>query len=203
MARKSHWENTKRIETLVDGIFAIAMTLLVLNLNIPQLVYPVPDATMQNILIGLGPKLFTYALSFILLAIFWRVNHNQFYHITRANTSLLWITILWLLFVALVPFSTSLTGEYGYLTSAQVFFSINLLIIGSLSALIWYYATEKNLIGDKLSFKEIKNIRRLNLVLPAVSLLAIGMAFINPSWSSLSYALIPIILRIMEKNQAE
>ena len=203
MARKSHWENTKRIEALVDGIFAIAMTLLVLNLNIPQLVYPVPDATMQNILIGLGPKLFTYALSFILLAIFWRVNHSQFYHIKRANTSLLWITILWLLFVALVPFSTSLTGEYGYLTSAQVFFSLNLLIIGSLSALIWYYATEKNLIGDKLSFKEIKNIRRLNLVLPAVSLLAIGMAFINPSWSSLSYALIPIILRIMEKNQAE
>ena len=132
MARKSHWENTKRIETLVDGIFAIAMTLLVLNLNIPQLVYPVPDATMQTILIGLGPKLFTYALSFVLLAIFWRVNHSQFYHIKRVNTSLLWITIIWLLFVALVPFSTSLTGEYGYLTSAQVFFGLNLLIIGSI-----------------------------------------------------------------------
>jgi uncharacterized membrane protein len=203
MARRSHWENTKRIETLVDGVFAIAMTLLVLNLDIPQLVYPVPDATMQNILIGLGPKLFTYALSFILLAIFWRVNHSQFYHIKRANTTLLWITIIWLLFVGLVPFSTSLTGEYGYLTSAQVFFSLNLLFIGSLSALIWYYATERNLIGDELSFKEIMNIRRLNLVLPVVSLLALGMAFINPSWSGLSYALIPIILRIVENNHAE
>jgi uncharacterized membrane protein len=203
MARRSHWENTKRIETLVDGIFAIAMTLLVLNLDVPQLVYPVPDATMQNILIGLGPKLFTYALSFILLAIFWRVNHSQFYHIKRANTTLLWITIIWLLFVGLVPFSTSLTGEYGYLTSAQVFFSLNLLFIGSLSALIWYYATERNLIGDELSFKEIMNIRRLNLVLPVVSLLALGMAFINPSWSGLSYALIPIILRIVENNHAE
>ena len=200
MARRSHWENTKRIETLVDGIFAIAMTLLVLNLNIPQLAYPVPDATMQNILIGLGPKLFTYALSFILLAIFWRVNHSQFYHIKRANTTLLWITILWLLFVALVPFSTSLTGEYGYLTSSQVFFGFNLLLIGALSALIWYYVTEKNLIGDELSFKEIMKIRRLNLVLPTVSILAILIAFINPSWSSWSYALIPIILRIMEKN---
>lgn len=203
MARKSHWENTKRIETLVDGIFAIAMTLLVLNLDVPQLVYPLPDATMQNILIGLGPKLFTYALSFILLAIFWRVNHSQFYHIKRANTTLLWITIMWLLFVGLVPFSTSLTGDYGYLTSAQVFFSINLFFIGSLSALIWYYATERNLIGDKLSFKEIMNIRRLNLVLPVISLLAIGIAFINPSWSGLSYALIPIILRIIENNHAE
>lgn len=167
------WESSKRIETLVDGIFAIAMTLLVLNLDVPQFVYSVADVTVQNILIGLGPKLFTYALSFILLAIFWKVNHNQFYYIKRVSSPLLWLTVIWLLFVALVPFSTSLTGEYGYLTSAQVFFDLNMFFIGALPALIWYYASENDLIGNELTSKEIRHGRRSNLALPIVSLLAI------------------------------
>lgn len=200
MALRSSWENTKRIETLVDGIFAISMTLLVLNLDVPQLADTVSDATLISVLIGLWPKFFTYALSFVLLAIFWRVNHSQFYHIKRVNTPLLWLTIIWLLFVALVPFSTSLTGEYGYLTSAEVFFNLNLLLIGSLTALIWYYATENKLIGKDLTLEEIGHIRKVNLVFPLASLLAVLMAFISPSWSTLSYLLIPVIMRIMEKN---
>jgi uncharacterized membrane protein len=200
MAPKYRWETTKRIETLVDGIFAIAMTLLVLNLDIPQLVNPVTDATLQNVLVGLGPKLFTYALSFILLAIFWRVNHGQFYHIKRLNSTLLWITVIWLLFVALVPFSTSLNGQYGNLTTAQVFFGLNMFFIGILIALIWYYATEKNLTADDLNLEDVMYVRRLNLVLPFVSLVAIGLAFIIPSWSSFAYILIPILHRFLEKN---
>ena len=200
MALVSQWETTKRIETLVDGIFAIAMTLLVLNLDIPQMINPVTDSTLQYFLIGLGPKLFTYALSFILLAIFWRVNHSQFYHIKRLNNTLLWITVIWLLFVALVPFSTSLNGQYGNLTTAQVFFGINMFFIGVLTALIWYYATEKNLTTDDLKLEDITSIRRINLVLPLASLLNIGFAFFIPGWSSLAYLLIPILHRIIEKN---
>jgi len=202
MARGSHLESTNRIETLVDGIFAIAMTLLVLNLDIPQLVKPVSDATMQSILIALEPKFFTYALSFILLAIFWRINHSQFYYIKRVDNPLLWINVVWLLFVALVPFSTSLTGEYGYLISSNVFFDLNLFAIGALSAFNWYYATEKNLVDKDIDSVKIKNMRRLNLIFPFVSLLAVIMAFITPSWSTLSYLLIPVIFRIMGKNQS-
>lgn len=198
MPRKSHWENSKRIEALVDGIFAIAMTLLVLNLSVPQLANPVQDATIHSFLIDLIPKLFTYALSFVLLAIFWKINHSQFYYIKRVNTPLLWITVIWLLFVALVPFSTSLTGEYGNLQSAQVFFDLNLLVIGLLSALSWYYATEKKFIVNEITDEEISKIRKKNLLLPAASLLAMGLTFISPSWSSLAYLFIPIIERIFK-----
>ncbi len=102
------WKTTSRIETLVDGIFAIAMTLLVLNLSIPQLTHSVSNITVENYLINLIHKLFTFALSFFILAIFWRANHQQFYRIKRINFILLWITIIWLFFVVLVP-STSLT----------------------------------------------------------------------------------------------
>ena len=191
------WETTERIETLVDGIFAISMTLLVLNLSIPQLTNSVSNNTVENYLISLIPKLFTYTLSFVILGIFWRVNHQQFYQIKRANTVFLWITVIWLLFVALVPFSTSLTGVYGGFQSVQIFFDVNLLLIGVFSGLIWYYATKKGFIDKKLTPEKIIEINKLNLILPIVAIIAITLTFVTPSWSWASYLLIPLVKKII------
>ncbi|MGB9978629.1 TMEM175 family protein [Methanobacterium sp.] len=191
------WETTGRIETLVDGIFAIAMTLLVLNLSIPQLTSSVPNITIENYLISSIPKFFTYGLSFVILAIFWRVNHQQFYRIKRADSTFLWITVLWLLFVALVPFSTSLMGGYGETQSANIFFNINLLLIGIFSGLIWYYATKKDFI-EELSREKITELNKLNLMLPIAALIAIGVSFVIPAFSTFMYLTIPIIKRIIK-----
>lgn len=191
-------ETTSRMETLVDGIFAIAMTLLVLNLSIPQLTHSVSNVTIENHLISLIPKFFTYALSFILLAVFWRMNHQQFYRIKRIDNTLVWITVIWLLFVALVPFSTSLVGEYGSVQISEIFFDVNMFLIGALSALSWYYATEKGFTDKKLTRENIHKIRKLNLIFPVVALLAIGVTFITPSWSGVTYISITIFKRIMD-----
>jgi uncharacterized membrane protein len=194
---QDEWETTSRIETLVDGIFAIAMTLLVLNLSIPQLTNSVSNTTVENYLIGLIPKFFTYALSFVILGIFWRVNHQQFYRIKRANITFLWITVIWLLFVALVPFSTSLMGEFGNTQSANIFFNANLLLIGVFSGLIWYYATKKGFIDEKLTRERIIELNKINLILPIVALIAIGAAFIIPAYSTLMYLTIPLVKKII------
>ena len=190
------WETTSRIETLVDGIFAIALTLLVLNLSIPQLTNSMSNIAVEDYLIGLIPDLFTYALSFVILAIFWRINHQQFYRIKRANNVLLWITVIWLLFVALVPFSTSLMGGYGETQAANIFFNINLLLIGIFSGLIWYYATRKDFI-EELSREKIIELNKLNLMLPIAALIAIGASFIIPAFSTFTYLAIPLIKRII------
>ncbi|MGB9936371.1 MAG: TMEM175 family protein [Methanobacterium sp.] len=196
---KSVWETTSRIETLVDGIFAIAMTLLVLSIDVPQLAYPVSNDLIIKSLFDLSSNFFNYALSFVLLAIFWRVNHQQFYRIKRTDGLFLWITVIWLLFVVLVPFSTSLTGDYGYLEVPQIFFNLNLFAIGVMQTLIWYYATEKKYVDKELTQEEIRKSRRTNLILPIVSLIAIGVAFISPSWSGLTYAFIPLVKKIIER----
>ena len=190
-------ETTGRMETLVDGIFAIAMTLLVLNLSIPQLTHSISNITIESQLISLIPKFFTYALSFILLAMFWRINHQQFYRIKRIDNTLVWITVMWLLFVALMPFSTSLIGEYGSVQISEVFFDVNMFLIGILSALSWYYATEKGFTDKELTNEKIHKIRKLNLIFPVVALLAIGATFITPSWSGVTYISIVIFKRIM------
>lgn len=191
-------ETTGRMETLVDGIFAIAMTLLVLNLSIPQLTHSISNITIENQLISLIPKFFTYALSFILLATFWRINHQQFYRIKRIDNTLVWITVIWLLFVALMPFSTPLIGEYGSVQISEIFFDVNMFLIGILSALSWYYATEKGFTDKELTNEKIHKIRKLNLIFPVVALLAIGATFITPSWSGVTYISIVIFKKIMD-----
>jgi len=104
--------SARRIETLVDGVFAIAMTLLVLGIAVPSITNPT-EASLYQALLDLLPNFYSYFISFVLLAVFWRINHVQFNRIKRADDTLLWIIVIWLLFVALVPFSAFFVGEYG------------------------------------------------------------------------------------------
>ena len=150
------WMNTKRIETLVDGIFAIAMTLLVLSLNVPNFPYPATDTQVLNSLLSMGQQFSVYFISFILLASFWRVNHAQFYFIKKTDQTLLWINIIWLSFIALIPFSTNLIGNYGYLKVSLIFFDLNIFLIAILFNLNWYYADKKNFIDADTDQNMIK-----------------------------------------------
>ncbi|MDD3985592.1 MAG: TMEM175 family protein [Methanobacterium sp.] len=178
---------TKRIETLVDGVFAIAMTLLVLSLNVPQLTYPTTDFAIINSFFAMFHQFFIYFMSFILLALFWRINHTQFYFIKKVNQTLLWINIIWLSLIALIPFSTNLVGCYGYLKVPIIFFDLNLFFIGVLFSLNWYYANKKNLLDKNANKKMVKSRNKTGLALPSLALVAIALTFISPEWSSLVY----------------
>ncbi len=189
---KSSLPGTKRIEALADGIFAIAMTLLVLNLS-----FPLVQGGAENLLKMLSSQVtdfLSYGLSFILLAIFWIMHHQQFHYIQRTDSKHLWINILILMFVALVPFSTSIIGDYGVNMVADVFFSANILIIGFLFLINWVYATDNyRLVKHDLDRQIIvKTVRRIS-VIPIVSLLAIIMSLFIPLGSIWLFILVPII----------
>ena len=191
--------NVKRIETLVDGVFAIALTLLVLGITVPSVTNPT-EAVLYQSLVDLLPNFYGYFLSFCLLAVFWRINHSQFNRIKRADNTLLWITILWLVFVALVPFSAFFIGEYGNYQIPNIFFDLNLFAIGFLLFLNWYHAINRRLV-DESEIKRGKSVLMVNLMLPAISLVAIGLTFLpflkeyGYGWSSLVYLAIPFLKR--------
>jgi len=86
----SEYMDTKRLETLVDGIFAIAMTLLVLGLAVPQINVPLSNAVVSNTIYNLIPNFISLVISFILLAIFWKIHHRIFKQINKMNGTLLW-----------------------------------------------------------------------------------------------------------------
>jgi uncharacterized membrane protein len=182
--------DTKRLETLVDGIFAIAMTLLVLALAVPDITGTLSNEAVINALHGLIPSLYTLVLSFLLLAVFWNNHHRSFHKINKMNTMLLWINIIWLLFIVMVPFSASLTGKYGEFPISHIIFNINMVGIAFFLALNWYYARRSNFIDEKVDTKQLTVIWRTDLLFIFIAILALALCFIVPRWSQLTYLLI-------------
>ena len=189
--------STSRIETLTDGIFAIAMTLLILTLDLPQVKGAVNHAVLHEFLFGQADKFFNYALSFIILAVFWIIHHQQFHYIKRTDRTHLWINIFILMFIALIPFSTSLVGIYINDWLDNVFFAANMIILGSLFFLNWQYAANGHKLVDcELDQQVIDMGRRRCMVTPAVSFVALIVAFVCAPLSGLVYLLMPLILSL-------
>jgi uncharacterized membrane protein len=188
---------TKRLETLVDGIFAIAMTLLVLGLTVPHINVPLSNTVIQESYYTLIPNLFSFVLSFILLAAFWNRHHRMFNQIKMIDSNLLWINIIWLLFIVMVPFSASSIGQYGDYTLPCAIFNLNMLLIGLFLYLNMNYAIKKNFMNEEANTTLIKKSKRNNEVFIIIALIAIILSFQITSNSTLTYILlIPLQLAI-------
>jgi uncharacterized membrane protein len=170
------------------------MTLLVLSIEVPTLPAPTTPAVFSAYVTSILPQIFIYVISFVLLAVFW-MNHHIFYVIERTNTTQLWINILWLMAIALVPFSTAVIGRYGQFQLAQLLFDVNMLIIGLLWYTKWSYASRKGFVAEKVMPYAV-HIRRSNLALPILALIAIAVSFISPIGSFYVFVLAPVIFTV-------
>jgi uncharacterized membrane protein len=176
-----------RLETLIDGIFAIAMTLLVFNIKLPG---DIRSNDTAPALLALWPNFWTFAQSFLLLGAIWSTHHRTARSIKEVNPGHVWMNIVWLMFVVLVPFSTSLLATSLGILGA-IFFDLNLFTVGILGLLIRRHAISHRLIDDDQAGMAEEAMRR-GLILPGAALIAVGFAFLSPTWSNLSYLLIPI-----------
>ena len=137
----------KRVELLTDGIFAVVMTLLVLEISVPQISShdaidnAAAESELLNGLFDLWPKLLSFGISFIILAIYWMAHHRQFHYIKHSNRALIWINIVFLMATCLLPFSTSLLGEYMDQEISILIYGSNLIVIAFLLYIQWWYAT--------------------------------------------------------------
>lgn len=190
---------TKRLETLVDGIFAIAMTLLVLSLAVPQITGSLTEKAVENALYGVLSNFYTLVLSFILLAIFWKIHHQVFNHLKYINGTMLWINIIWLLFIVLVPFSSSLVGDYGQFFISHVIFNINLLGIAVLQYLNWFFAKRSGFIHEKMDVAHITAIERTDALFIGIVLLALILSYFIPNWSETTYILMIPLERLIKR----
>ncbi|MFA5867693.1 MAG: TMEM175 family protein [Actinomycetota bacterium] len=189
------WLTKNRLETLVDGIFAIAMTLLVLNLKVPTMSDQQAMADLPAALGRLWPHFFAFGLSFVLLASFWMAHHRQFHFIEKVDSVFIWLNVLMLGLIVLVPFSTSLMGEYEASHIAVVFFELNLFGIGVCMYLYWWYAGINNrLLSDKATETTFRYGLKRSAVLPVVSLIAVGISLVSPQYSTIAFLLIPFTM---------
>jgi len=189
-----------RLETLTDGIFAIAMTLLVLSLEVPSLPANPTQILINNYIFNtLLPQIGVYIISFAILGGFW-LNHYVFYGIKHVDNSLQWINILWLMSIAIVPFSTSIMSNYGQYQFAQIIFALNMLAIGVLYYFLFYYALTHEMLYEQV-LPYANTIKRSNLILPVIALIAIATSFIIPVGTIVIFLVVPVLLNIATITQ--
>ena len=184
-----------RLEALSDGIFAFAMTLLVIGLAVPDKATLVPsNAYALQVLINLYSAFLHYALAFLILGAFWLSQHIQFHSVRNPDKIFTWINLVTLMFVASLPFSASFSGAFSGVPVGAMVFELNLLVIGIGMSLQWWYATDGNrLVESTLTPAYIRKIRFRNLVVPAVSIVGILFALAGNTWSSAIYMTLPIV----------
>jgi uncharacterized membrane protein len=187
-----------RIEALTDGIFAVVMTILVLDISVPQISsHPTVDSTIAGTellkgLFDLWPKILSFGISFVILAIYWMAHHSQFHYIKHANRGLIWINIMFLMATCLLPFSTSLLGEYIDQEVSILVYGGNSIIIASLLYIQWWYATSHHsrLVHENLDpVIKTTSYRRLLFGI-IVYLIAIGISFVYIQLSVFLFAII-------------
>lgn len=183
-----------RVEALTDGVFAIAMTLLVFGITIPAVAQDSPAAVFQQKLLELWPKFLTYGISFIVLGIYWVGHHNQFHYIRRTDRTLLWINIFFLMSVGLIPFSTTLMGQFPTQQSAVVLYGANLILAGGLLYTHWWYATDRHRLIDTDVHPEVVSLAKRRILMgPVAFLSAIGLSFLSARFAIVLYALAPLL----------
>ncbi|MDD5317436.1 MAG: TMEM175 family protein [Candidatus ainarchaeum sp.] len=177
----------RRLENITDAIFAFAMTLLVLNIEVPEQVSATGgENPVFPLLASLLPDFFHYFTAFLVLAAFWFVHHCYYERFVKLDRTALWLGIGALLMIALIPFTTNLADTYiGYGLSAVVF-ELNIAVIGLFFYLQWVYAESrggllKGNVGPKVSAQIVRSI----LVIPLASVIAIALSLMGFTWSAL------------------
>jgi uncharacterized membrane protein len=146
------------------------------------------------------PDFLNYILAFLILAMFWVTHHTLFHHFHSIDRTVLWLNILSLLFVALLPFTTDLVGDYSE-PLADICFEANLLAIGLLLFLVWNYATtDRRFVERDLDERVVRAYGRRTLLVPAVSAVGIILALLGFGGTTLVYAAIPFFVAFIERG---
>ncbi len=166
--------NIERLAALSDGIFAVAMTLLVLDLHLPTVAQVHSERELFAALAALGPQWIAYFMSFLTLGIFWAGQQTQLNHISEGSRDLTWIHLGFLFTITLMPLSTRLLAEFITYRAALGIYWLNILAPGAMLYWSWTHATRSNLIKPDTP-PEIRDsiCRRIRI---AQSLYAIGAA---------------------------
>jgi len=132
-----------RLETLSDGIFAIVMTLLILDVKLPTVLHNASSEDFNSALFAIWPKVGAYVISFLVLAKCWEIHRQIFHFVKRSDNKILWANNFCLLLITLLPFSTSLISEYPQFRLVSALYCGNMLALPFLMLLIWKHAASQ------------------------------------------------------------
>lgn len=173
-------DRTDRVEALSDGVFAIVLTLLVLQFRVPNIPADRVGSELPGALAAQRTVFFSYLLSFFVVGIYWIIHHNLFQEIVRHDRLLLYANLVFLLAISFLPFPTELLGVYSTRLTWTLY-ALNLAMVGFALTALWWYAARRDFTSDAIDERTAFLITVRGLITPAVFVFSIGVAAVNLS----------------------
>jgi uncharacterized membrane protein len=184
-----------RLSAFSDGVFAIAITLLVLSIEAPDF----DDQSFGDAFETFRPQLLSYALSFVVIGVYWKAHHRMFRTLRRVTPRLLNLNLLLLGFVALIPFPTEILGNSGSTTEAVVLYAIVLGATGYASTGLWWYLLREQLVAPVPPDVAQATVIRAAIA-PTVFVCSIPLAFVEPVLAQLFWLMIVVANLVVSRR---
>ncbi len=185
-------QSVERLAALSDGIFAVAMTLLVLDLRVPAASAVHSERDLWGALVALSPRLLIFLMSVMTLGIFWVGQQTQLNHFAHSDRNLAWIHIAFLCAVCLVPFTTSLLAEFIHYRVALIVYWFNIVLLGAMLYWSWSYATRGRLLAEDLPGEIHPAVIRRIVIAQSLYACGAALCFINTYYAIAAIVLVQI-----------
>jgi uncharacterized membrane protein len=191
----------ERIVFFSDAVFAIAVTLLALEIRLPAGTPDLSDALLLVQLGGMWHKYLGYFISFMVIGIFWMAHHRKFHYIKRYDSRLMMLNLLMLMVVAFIPFPTALISEYSG-SAPTILYAATMIMVNILFVFIWWYASWHNHLTDPNLNPQVRRRQFISPIATAlIFLVSIGVALVYPDVAKLIWTLIlPVTMFAMRQR---
>ena len=206
MSESAHTAETTRLEAFSDGVFAIAITLLILEVKVPTPAMSQVAGGLWRALVAQWPSFVSYVISFATIGIMWINHHAMFQYIRRADRGLLLLHVVFLLLVSFVPYPTSLVAAYVMTaegrTAALIYGGVFTAIALAYNAIWWYGVRDRSLLGGEVHVAGLRTISRRYRVGPLLYAAATLMAFVNVAASLALYAALALFFALPDRRRS-
>jgi TMEM175 potassium channel family protein len=180
-----HPNETQRIEAFSDGVFAIAITLLIIEIGVPHVT---GEESLRSALGDLWPSYGAYVLSFVTIGIYWANHHSFFRLFVRVDHFFLIVNVFFLMAIAFLPFPTAVLGEYlsqdEYRNTAVRFYALGLLLPAFGWLMVWLYANGRGLVDERLAPEYVRFLTGQYVLSNVLYAGGVALAFLQP-WVAL------------------
>lgn len=185
--------NLNRFEAFSDGVFAIVMTLLVIEIRVPDLSHATGGSEVITALAQIRSHLLSYVTSFLVIGVLWLNHHALFHFLKRVDRVALIINLVLLMCIAFIPYSTALIGNYGKLQPVVAFYGFSLSLTGVVYNTLWFYVVRQYLWGSFRTHRQlIFNASLWSIGYPILYAVAALLSWISTTASIILYVLIPL-----------
>ena len=183
----------ERIVFFSDAVMAIAITLLAIDLRVPEIAASAAAAELPRALSALAPRFMSLIISFFVIGIYWMSHHRYFRFIQRYDGGLIALNLLFLLFIVLMPFVASLFGQYYYLPLGMSVYATAVAATGMSIAALWWYASHHHRLIDEHLGEQFIRARSIALAVPLLFLVSIPFTFVSRTLAVVLWCTLPLV----------